>query len=211
MRRLVLACLVLGALIVCWSGLSQAGPMAVGFRLGMNVARFYGEDTGEAEGRVGLCLGGFSSYDFSKNFALQGEVLYTQKGDYDEEESNGVISSARVNLHYLEIPMLAKFILPRGSFTPSLYLGPAVAFEIGSSFEFKIGGLTVEGDLTDVKDVDVGLALGTGLGFGSGPTKFIVDLRYTAGLASIDDSGGLNQLDWKNSVATLSLGMSFQP
>lgn len=211
MMRRIAAVAMVGVILCCWFGLGHAGPMAVGFRLGLNVARFYGEDTEESEGRIGLCLGGFSSYNFSKNFALQGEVLYTQKGDYDEEDLNGVISSVRINIHYLEIPMLAKVSLPTGSFTPSLYLGPTVAFQIGSSFEFKLGGVTVEGDLTDVKDVDVGLALGTGLGFGSGPTKFLVDFRYTAGLSSIDDSGGVNQLDWKNSVASLSLGMSFQP
>jgi hypothetical protein len=82
---------------------------------------------------------------------------------------------------------------------------------MGSSFEFELGGLKVEGDLTDVKDVDIGLVLGTGLGFGPGPIGFLLDFRYTAGLVSIDDTPGENQTDLKNSVATLSVGVSIHP
>jgi hypothetical protein len=188
--------------------------MSAGLKAGLNVATLYGDDIEESDARIGLCLGGFTSLDLTKNFALQGEVLYTQKGAYDEEyvPFPGGILETTIKVDYLELPLLAKLLFPTGGgLVPSVYLGPAVAFEMGSSFEFELGGIKVEGDLTDVKDVDIGLVLGTGLGFGPGPIGFLLDFRYTAGLVSIDDTPGENQVDLKNSVATLSLGVSIQP
>jgi hypothetical protein len=186
--------------------------MAAGLKTGLNVATLYGDDIEESDARIGFCLGGFSSLNLAKNFALQGEVLYTQKGAYDEEYVLGELLKTTIKVDYLELPLLAKLVLPTGGgLVPSVYLGPAVAFEMGSSFEFELGGLKVEGDLTDVKDVDIGLVLGTGLGFGPGPIGFLLDFRYTAGLVSIDDTPGENQTDLKNSVATLSVGVSIHP
>jgi len=211
MKRGRVGVIVLGAVVICSAGLSHAGPMAAGLKVGLNVATLQGDDVEESKGRVGICLGGFSSVSLTKNFALQGEVLYTQKGSYDEEEFLGEILKTTIKIDYLEMPLLARFSFPTGGLTPSAYLGPAVAFEMGSSFEFELGGVTVEGDLTDVKDVDMGLVLGTSLGFGPGPIGFLVDFRYTAGLVSIDDTPGENQLDMKNSVATLSFGVSINP
>lgn len=202
----------LSLVLICCADLCHAGRIASGLRLGLNFASLYGDDIDSSRARVGLCFGGFVSLSFTRNFGAQTELLYMQKGSYEEVDLWGEPFKTTIKIDYLEVPFLVKVSLPTGGgLTPSVYVGPAVAFKLGSSVEYQLGGVSVEGALENVKGTDVGLVLGTGLAFGRGTAGLVLDFRYTAGLATIDGSEGGNPLDLKNSVASLSLGMFISP
>ena len=70
-------------------------------------------------------------------------------------------------------------------------------------------GVSIEVDIEDVRGVDLGLALGGGVGFGAGPGEVVVDTRYTLGLTSVDESEW--DMDVKNGAISLMVGYSFKP
>ena len=56
----------------------------------------------------------------------------------------------------------------------------------------------------EVKSFDFGVVFGGGLDFAAGSGSFVIDIRYTLGLTSVDDSGF--DADLKNKVFSASIG-----
>ena len=211
MKRSALAMFVIVMVSGAGSGFVCAGPLSGGPKLGMNLTNLYGSDVEESGFKSGVCLGAFMTFNISSVFAIQPELLYTQKGDKyeDEDEFFGTLK-AWTMLDYLEIPILAKFSIPtKGKVTPNLFFGPAVAFKTRSKGRLEIEGLSVEVDIEDVSGVDLGLALGAGVGIVAGPGEVVVDARYTLGLTSVDASEW--DMDVKNAAISILVGYSFQP
>jgi hypothetical protein len=109
-------------------------------------------------------------------------------------------------LAYLEIPILAKFIIAtQGSVKPSLFAGPAVAIILNNKFKAVDNGTAYEGSFEGIKSTDFGLAFGGGLEI---IRKITVDLRYTLGLTKIAEIEG-TVFDIKNGAFSLMIGYSF--
>ena len=99
---------VLVVLSLLWVVPAGAGPgdVALGFIGGLNLANMGGDDVSGTDSKTGFAGGGVLNYNFSNVFALQTEVLYTQKGF--KEEENGF--TLKFKLNYIEVPVLAKFM-----------------------------------------------------------------------------------------------------
>ncbi len=197
---------------------SSAAEIKGGLKIGAVSAKLYGgqvEDLEailgeESKSRIGFSAGGFITFNIAEVFAIQSEILYTMKGIKYEGEIIGTTIKVWWELDYLEVPVLAKIIIPtKGSVKPSLFAGPAVALKLSGKMKTEYGGEPGEGDIEDIKRTDFGLVIGGGLDFGlgsSGRGSLSVDIRYSLGLSSISEFEGN---DIKNRVLSMMVGYSF--
>jgi len=162
--------------------LSPSLRAEIGFKGGLNFAN----QSWSAEG-ISLSMtsvqepifGAFYLARVGKYFAIQPEVIYSQKGTKYEI----LDESLKIRLSYLEIPVLVKFyVTPEGKAQPFLFAGPALGIKLSAK------GI-VDGESEDISDeykgTDFGLVFGGGLEYDLGKALFIVDLRYSLGLANI--------------------------
>lgn len=163
---------------------------------------------------------------------LQPEAMYVMKGaklEFPEAEAEGFDITAKAKIDYIEVPILVKYAFPtEGNIAPSIFAGPAVAFNIGSKFESE-GADADElesGDIYNQKSIDFGIMFGGGLEFKVGEkSKLAIDLRYTMGLTTAYDDVSLNEdvpddeliltdddgaaLELKNSNIQVTVGLLF--
>ncbi len=189
---------------------SLATELTGGPKIGANFANLYGEDMKETEGEIGedfksklgICVGGFITFNISKMFAIQPEVLYSMKGSKAEGTLFGETIKLQFNLSYLEFPVLAKLRIPtRGNVKPNIFAGPSLAIKLSGKSKTEYAGESEEEDIEAMKDTDFGLIIGAGVDFG----KLTVDLRYNLGLTKIPEEDD----DVKNKAISLMIGYSF--
>lgn len=197
------------------------GLTGVGLKIGIGSSNFYGDDVEEFEeygfhfkSKMGLCFGGFLTYNINEMFAVQPEVLYVVKGAKAKETISvwglSYKVKAKASITYLEIPVLARLNIPtQGNFKPHLFAGPCFALKLSDKYKIEIDGEEEEDEIEELKGSDFGLVIGAGadicLSF-LGRGRIIVDIRYTMGLPTISD---VEDEDVKNKVISFMLGYSF--
>ncbi len=219
MKRLIII-IVTGTLTLMFllPNSSLASGVKGGIKLGVSSAKFHSDDLADLEAllgldsksRIGLCAGGFITFNITEMFAIQPEVLYTMKGAKYESEIFGETLKIWINLAYLEIPVLAKIIVPTpGRVKPSIFAGPVFALKLSSKIKFEALGQSSEEDIENMKGREFGLIIGAGLDFGFGALgkgKMTLDIRYNLALSKIYDVEGN---DLKNGAFSLMVGFSF--
>jgi hypothetical protein len=204
----------------------------IGVKGGVNFATLRGDflldvdefqlDT-DLKNSTGFIIGASFRTSLLPFISLQPEILYTEKGAKFEESMmipvNGGTANAAVeatiDLKYLEVPLLVRAGLPVPGFSPFVYLGPAIAFNLSADFtmEASVMGFSMKEseDIKDeIKDIDYGLVVGGGLEFGLPLLKLHVEARYTMGLTNVVDNGDMNgDIDLKNGVFSLMVGVTF--
>ena len=137
------------------------------------------------DSKTGFVGGGFVTLGLGSLFALQPELLYSQKGF---EASEGDLS-AQLGTNYIEIPVLLKAQFELAMLRPALYAGPVVSFE--TSCNVSIVGVSVECDddegFVDRKTTEWGAVFGGNVDFILGPVILILDARYQLGLTNLAD------------------------
>lgn len=199
--------IILGALTLFFVGMLNAQVGGFGAKAGVNLASLSGDDIdGDINSRVGLYLGVYYEHFLSEQFSVQPELLYSMQGATGEESGNieGMSYSAEstLKLDYINVPVMAKYYP-----MPQLFLqaGPQFGFNISakSKYEVTINGETEsdEGDLEDMKSLELGLGFGAGY-------KFLdnagVEARYVIGLSEVAEDA-----DVKNSVFQVGLFYGF--
>lgn len=178
---------------------AEMQPFSAGVKGGLNLSNVWGDDADDTDMKMGFVGGVCGGWNINEIWALQLELLYSMKG-YSFDDGAGTDVDAK--LDYLEIPLLVRARIPiEGSaVTPSLFVGPSLGILLSAKV-----------DSTDVKDMttgtDFGVAFGGGVSMPAGPGMAMLDLRYTLGLVSIDDSGW--DADIKNGVFGVVLGYSW--
>lgn len=183
--------------------------LGLGVKLGYNSANFYGDSPtlDESSAKGGLCGGVFKSTGLLGLVAIQPELLYTQKGSKIEGDYQGQAATFTWKLDYLEVPLLVKLTPPiPAALKPSIYAGPVGAFKLSHSATREYNETTEEYELDDIKSFDYGAAFGISLDLGFPVGKLVFDVRYTRGMASIDDSA--DPEDIKNQVFSFTVGYS---
>lgn len=175
-----------------------ARGLAVGPKLGLDLANLTGSDVQNNSIKIGAEIGGYLTYSFSDLIALQPELIYTMKGA-NFDVGGRTFSD---NFNYLEIPILARLSFLKGKTHPIVFLGPEVAML-----------LSADANGTDIKDrlnsTDFGIVLGAGVGLGLGRGTLTIDARYDLGLTSIGKEQAGKTPDVKNSVISLTVGYLF--
>jgi hypothetical protein len=165
-----------------------------------------------------IAAGGFVTFNLTNLIKVQPELLFSSKGfamkwnewdDFDDKEY--------WHLFYLETPLLLKVIIPtdRLPFIPNVFIGPTLgilledAYRDGGAIQDALedAGYSNHGDISDDFDLDFnrldyGLVFGAGIDFKK--SNFLIDVRYTLGLRTID--GSSNPYDIKNGVFSIMIG-----
>jgi hypothetical protein len=188
----------------------QAQGIEFGFKGGVNMATYSGDDVDDAESRLGIIVGGSLAFHVSPMFSIQPELLYAMKG----AEFSDPDFSATFKHDYLEIPVLARLMIPTGpgsSFRPSLFAGPALGIELSCDLEGEDEGVTVSASCSDfgidTKTTDFGLVFGGELGLDRGGMRIGLEARYNLGLTSILDVDGAG--DIKNRAISIMATIAF--
>ncbi|UCG87706.1 MAG: PorT family protein, partial [Gemmatimonadota bacterium] len=133
---------VIGMLVLCSATAGHAQGVALGAVGGINIATLSTDEEGmDLDSRIALRAGAHLSVDFSPQFGLIIEAIYSQKGTTTTEEGVDV----GINISYVEFPLLAKFMIPTsptGNVTVHLAAGPAVGFEVSCKATGEEGGVS---------------------------------------------------------------------
>ncbi|MDE3258589.1 MAG: outer membrane beta-barrel protein [Gemmatimonadota bacterium] len=160
--------------------------------------------------RTGLSVGASATIPVQDNFGLRLDGGYVQKGYRAEQQG----LEANYYIDYIELSGLGAINLtPAGSpASADLFFGPSFAFKTAceASGTISLGGETSSFSETcgdDVSGIDLGITGGVGVGIPvSEQMTLSVDLRYTLGLLSIDETG---EEDVKNRNLILQVGVGF--
>ena len=186
MKRLVCSALLLALFT---APQVQAQSLDIGLKGGINSATV---DTNIpdieslVESKTGFVGGAFLGIGLGSTFAIQPELLYSQKGFKASEGG----TEASLTTDYIEIPLLLKANFNAGMLRPAIYAGPVVSFE--SKCDVSVGSLSVECDdddgFVDRKSTAWGLDFGANLDIFVGPVMLIADIRYQLGLTNLVSS-----------------------
>jgi hypothetical protein len=196
---------------------AQVQKVTWGLKGGINLANLTvdesDDDSPDLDSKMGLCLGVYVTRHINEVFAIQPEVLISQRGAKSEEtvEEQGVTvdTETSINLMFLDIPILAKISAPiNGSMTPNFFLGPYAGLKLSSKIKVKAEaeGQSVEAetDLDEWPRIDYGLVFGGGLDYDLGSGAFIFEARYSLGMRADEED------ESKSRVFTLLAGYSFK-
>lgn len=177
-----------------------------------SISELFGEfsDNYEAKSKTGFQFGGFATIDLGPSFSIQPEILYSKRGAKIEGTATIPIPNTgdstvyypideKVELSYLEIPVLVKYRLPlKGNLKPSLFAGPALVFNLSGTDDFYMkavldsAGTVVdsaiadhETDISNIKSTSFNFVIGGDLKIEAGSANFILDVRYTIGTSNV--------------------------
>ena len=209
MRRITL--LLVAALVVTAADSALAQKLTWGVRGGLNIAtadvqgEAFDQDVGT---RTGFHAGLLGDVEISKNFGIQIDALYTQKGF---GKGSGDIS---LSTNYVMLPILFVLKLP-GTVSPHLFAGPELSLEFGCKASIAglddIGCDDVRAETSDfprTKGADSGILFGLGVDWDVGFGILIIDAMYDYGLTNIAEIS--EEIDHiKTRTFMLSLGMKW--
>jgi len=216
MKRLIVILFAIVLLFALTSMASAQGLTGYGLKGGLNLANISEDWSEDWDGvdkkmKLGFCVGGFVTYSINEMFAIQPEVLYTQKGaKWEAEDWNDT-----EKLTYLEIPVLAKVTIPtQGNISPNLFVGPSLGILLSAKYLEEWDGESEETDIKDdMKSTDFGLVFGAGVDIGMPHSAITVDGRYTLGLTNTCEpyeyDGEEIECEEKNGVISFTVGYSF--
>jgi hypothetical protein len=190
-----------------------AGPLpaqtTIGVKGGINLADVSTniEDISDlVDSKTGFVGGGFVTFGLGGLFAVQPELLYSQKGFKADEG----MASAQLNTNYFEIPVLLKAQLKLAMLRPAVYAGPVVSFETSCNLNVLDVSFDCDDDegFDQRKKTDWGAVFGANLDFFLGPLTLILDGRYQLGLTNLaDDPEGNDEV--KTRVWQFMAGVGF--
>jgi len=219
MKRLTVTLFAIVLLLTFSSMVSAQGLTGYGLKAGLNLANLGGDDAEytdvDKKMRMGFTVGGFVTYSINEMFAIQPEVLYTQKGAKYEDPDDDFKETDKYE--YLEIPVLAKFTIPtEGNISPNLFVGPALGILMSAKWDWEWGDESGSEDMKDdSKSTDFGLVFGAGVDIGMPHSAITIDGRYTLGLTTIcepytdPETEEEHECDVKNGVISFMVGYSF--
>ena len=171
---------------------AHAQALSFGVRGGLNyaTASIKSDPTVDIGNRSGLQAGIVGYVDIAKNFAVQTEMMYSQKGFAEGS------SDIALKVNYFEIPVYAVIKLPT-RISPHLYAGFVLGLETGckaSAGDFKDVDCDEAFEATNnqtprTKGADSGVVFGGGVTFEFGPGDMLLDAIYNYGLTNIAESG----------------------
>ena len=163
--------------------------------------------------KTGISIGGYVNIPVTDKISFEPGLQYAQKGytmqgdlKIDALKFLGVNASAKVEAHYIDIPLVLKAELAKGL---SIYAGPQVSYLVKNNLHLNAGvlGISLYNDRLDITDnfnrVDMGLAGGIGYKFDNG---FNIKAGYAYGLSKLDKNDNFKAY---NRVAKISVGFSF--
>ena len=213
-RKILLALII----IFIFTSMSLFGvDFSYGVKGGVNLAKFVGDDAEKSglydcKSKIGFSAGLFASISPIDMIAIQPAILFSLKGTKVELE--GFEGYEYDNLYYIEIPLLLKFYppIPLSIVRLNAFAGPYLGIDVLNRYRttdevkdyYKVLGLETKGEYGDVKTLDFGLVVGLGADIG----RILLEVSYSMGMISTDDS--IFKYDLYNWVLIIMLGYRFK-
>lgn len=188
--------------------------MMLGFKGGATFSKASVEDAGDVDLSYLTAIGGgvFLKLPLG-SVGLQPEALWVRKGASVSGADFGAGTSVDLKLDYIEVPVLLVVPVGSGNAAPYVFGGGAVAFETGCTFSLSGGGLNIDADCDNNdedleltrKSTDFSAVFGAGVRLPVGSGAFLLEGRYTLGLADLNDSGQSSE-SFKNRTFAAYLG-----
>lgn len=204
---------------------------SLGIKGGVNLAKFRGDSLEDQKVKTGLNIGAALQFKVAKMFAIEPEVLFSQKGtkmsqslegeSYDDAgepyDGAGESYDVKITVNYIEVPVLLQFLIPIQAVTPMVYVGPSFGFKVGKA-KIEINDEKEDISNDEFNAFDFGLVFGGGIGYKAGRSNVVIDVRYTLGLTKLpklsdeDKDMGMTEDDLpkiKNGALMLGVGYLF--
>lgn len=172
--------MMFSVLVLFGVAVTNAQNFQFGAKAGANLASYSNFDVPDNidKGmRLAFHVGGVAEMTLSEKFALQAELLYSQKGNKYDVKIGDAAQSVLEKLDYITLPIMAKYYIANGL---NVHLGPVLGILVSAKKEI------YEVSETDIKDqlksFDYGLGLGGGYEFNSG---LFFNIRYVKGFAQL--------------------------
>jgi len=166
---------------------NKPGFAGFGFRAGMTLSSIQGGDYG-SQLKAGMTLGGFLNYRINDRFSLQGELLFTQRGEKTSGSDAYGNYKTWLTMNYLELPILAKYSFGSSRLDYYALAGPYFAFKLGGNYGSEYYGQTYESEVdSHYKGFDMGLKVGGGVGIPLSPSQLQIALIAGIGFLPVTD------------------------
>jgi hypothetical protein len=227
MKKILFAsALIVGVAV---SATAQDKMVSFGVRAGMNFStqrENYDDMSSDANDNVGFGVGfhvgAVVDINFANYFYFTPGLLFTTKGYKQEVKEHGETYSEKLNLYYLDVPLMLSFGYPvTDDFKLKASVGPVLGIGLFGSVTAEGGGEKVTNKkgifssyTEDGREYEANYnRFNLGLGFGiSGEFKqFSLGVNYNMGLLNIAHIEGDNDSNYslKNHTITISLGYNF--
>lgn len=132
--------------------------------------------------RTGFAVGGFLTWRFESGFAIQPEVLYTQKGVKLTFVEDSVSVDGEVEADFVDVPVLARYTFGQGGTRGYVFAGPSFDFKVSAKAKASAMGVAEEEDLDEeVEGFEFALVFGGGVEFG----PVLLEARWSEGLTNL--------------------------
>jgi hypothetical protein len=132
--------------------------------------------------RTGFAVGGFLTWRFESGFAIQPEVLYTQKGVKLTFVEDSLSVDGEVKADFVDVPVLARYTFGQGGTRGYVFAGPSFDFKVNAKVKASAMGMSEEEDLDDeVESFEFALVFGGGVEFG----PVLLEARWSEGLTNL--------------------------
>jgi hypothetical protein len=151
-------------------------PFSFGLKGGVAITSLTNRQLESSRYLLGFHGGITASRAFTPAFALQAELLYSQKGVRDDIFANGTHYDNQQRLHYLDLPVVAR-LRAGNAFVEA---GPQLGVLLVARTHYELTAGPTEDTVTDYFNrVDIGYVAGIGYQVPGGPG---LGLRYNGGL-----------------------------
>jgi Outer membrane protein beta-barrel domain len=212
------ATLGVGLCLVAGTAAAQ-NRAAAGAEVGYSRADLIGANADIVETKRGAITGVYLHFPVSAVVAIRPELLFSLRGGRTLVGIAGTDDFADIDMElaYMELPLLARLVWPRGQVRPAVFGGPSVALRIGCDLLVVLpdavtrstcGEETVDPGFVDVSQLrtwDVGWVAGAAVELYLARTTLSLQGRYTEGLRSVLETG----VDLKNRAAAVLFGLTF--
>lgn len=148
----------------------------IGIKGGLNIYNIINDDNVSYNSKAGLHAGLIGHIHFTRQIALQPELLYSAQGaQYDIAGVN-----TKINLAYINVPLMVQYMFDNGF---RLQAGPQIGFLVNA--KSKINNTTYD-IKNNFKTADI--ALGIGVGYVEPSSGLGIDARYNVGLTDISEN-----------------------
>ncbi|HLP10893.1 MAG TPA: porin family protein [Flavobacteriales bacterium] len=210
MKIRILFYVLLTAAVFGMNGFKANAQITFGVKAGSIFSTFQGNDASQNNTHQALTVGAFVNFG-GTILSLQPEVLLTQKGATNVNETHQVREDFKIN--YVEVPLLFKFGLQLPGIYPHVYIGPYYAHALSQSYTYTdINGGTISQEYQQMKirPNDIGAIGGAGIDFHINRLFFTIDGRYGLGMSTIDGGADYVRRDIRNGNFMLMGGIGIR-
>jgi hypothetical protein len=174
----------------------------LGFQLGYSRARFSGDESGLGESRNGSLFGVFLGAPLAGPLNLQAELFLAKKGGGLSTTVEGTPLQVSLQLIYLELPLLARFVIPVGGrLHPNVFGGASAALNLGCDIQAEVPGLLAQQACDEAGDIavntfDFGGVVGAGIEYDWRKSSARLEVRQTVGLRRVAADGPEKNRAW---------------